>query len=146
MKLKHNGWVVVMDGERALFLRNDGDTVHCNLQVFREIKQHNPANRDQVSARPGRLNDSTGGHKSAVEETDWHRLAKGRFAVEIADRLLVQERKGRFEELILVAPPQVLGAIRKAIGKSVRDKIVGELDKDLTSHTIDEIAAHVLKQ
>ncbi len=38
MKLKHNSWVVVMDGEKALFLRNDGDAVHCNLQVFREIE------------------------------------------------------------------------------------------------------------
>ncbi len=53
MKLKHNSWVVVMDGEKALFLRNDGDAVHCNLQVFREIEQRNPSNREQGKCPPG---------------------------------------------------------------------------------------------
>ncbi len=80
-----------------------------------------------------------------MEETDWHRLAKNQFAVEIADRLLAHERNGRFDELNLAAPPQVLGAVRKAIGKPVRDKIVGELDEDLTSHPVDEIEANILK-
>ncbi len=59
--------------------------------------------------------------------------------------MLNHERNGRFEELVLSAPPQVLGSVRKAIGKSVRDRIVGELDKDLTSHPVAEIEAHILK-
>ncbi len=145
MKMKHDCWVVVMDGEKALFLRNEGDEVHCNLRVFREIEQSNPPSRDQGSAPPGRQTDGVSDHRSAMEETDWHRLAKDRFAAEIADRLLVHARNGQLGDVVLAAPPHVLGAVRKAIDKSVRNKIVSELPKDLTSHPVSEIEAIMLK-
>ena len=31
--LKHDGWLVVADGEKALFLRNEGDAEYPNLIV-----------------------------------------------------------------------------------------------------------------
>ncbi len=146
MKLKQNCWVAVMDGEKALVLRNIGDAVHINLQVVRDIERDNPANREQSSDRPGRLNDGVTHHKSAVQETDWHRLEKDRFAIEIANRLQIWARKGQFSELVLIAPPHTLGAVRKAIPGSFGAEIIAELDKDLTSHTVADIEAHILKQ
>ena len=35
IKLDHGTWVVVADGEKALFLRNEGDNQYPNLSVFR---------------------------------------------------------------------------------------------------------------
>ena len=43
--LKHEGWVVVADGEKALFLFNEGDEVYPNLKVFREMEHENPPSR-----------------------------------------------------------------------------------------------------
>ena len=143
LTLKNNGWLVIADGEKALFLRNDGDEKFPNLTVFRELEHENPATRDQAADRPGRLNDSSS-HRSAVQETDWHRVEKERFAKDIAERLYKTAHKNGFDELVLVAPPAVLGAMRKELHKEVQDKIVGELDKDLTKHPVHEIEKLVL--
>ena len=109
IRLKHDVWVLVADGEKALFLRNEGDAEYPNLQVMREIHEENPATREQGTDRPGRLNDGPSVHRSAVADTDWHAIAKERFADEIAERLYAMAHRGDFEHIVLVAPPQVLG-------------------------------------
>jgi hypothetical protein len=75
--LKHDGWVVVADGERALFLKNKGDAMHPQLTVFREMEQENPPDREQGTDRPGRVNGG-GAQRSSVEETDWHEIGSAR--------------------------------------------------------------------
>ena len=79
-----------------------------------------------------------------MEETDWHRIEKERFAAEIAERLYKLAHRGAFKKLIVVAPPTVLGDMRKELHKEVRDRIVAEVPKTLTNHPIDEIEKHLL--
>ena len=38
INLKHGIWVLVADGEKALFLKNRGDTKYPNLEVVREME------------------------------------------------------------------------------------------------------------
>ena len=52
---------------------------------------------------------------------------------------------GEFEKLIIVAPPKTLGELRKHYGKQLSERIAGELAKDLTGHSTDQIAAAVEK-
>jgi protein required for attachment to host cells len=139
VNLKHGLWIVVADGEKALFLRNQGDTQYPNLQVVQEMEQENPATRDQGSDRPGRYSDGPSVHRSAVEDTDWHRLGKERFAEKIAERLYKLAHRGAFKEIVLIAPPQVLGEMRRKLHKEVGDRIRAEIPKTVTNHTIDEI-------
>ena len=139
IRLKHDVWVIVADGEKALFLRNEGDEKYPNLEVFREMRDDNPPTQDQGSDRPGRFNDGPSPHKSAVEETDWHRIEKERFAREIAERLYKAAHRGDFERLVIVAPPLVIGEMRKELHKEVEQRLVGEVPKTLTNHTIVEI-------
>ena len=139
LKLKRGLWVVVADGEKALFLENRGDTQYPDLQVVQEMEQENPATREQGSDRPGRYSDGPSIHRSAVEDTDWHRLGKERFADEIAERLYKLAHRGAFKEMVLIAPPQVLGEIRRKLHKEVAEKITVEIPKTLTNHTIVDI-------
>ncbi|OWK22067.1 Host attachment protein [Mesorhizobium amorphae CCBAU 01583] len=139
IKLKHGLWVVVADGEKALFLRNRGDTRFPDLQVVQEMEQENPATREQGSDRPGRYNDGPSVHRSAVQDTDWHRIGKERFADDIAERLYRLAHRGAFEEIVLIAPPQVLGEMRRKLHKEVGDRVQAEIPKTLTNHTIFEI-------
>lgn len=139
LKLEHDIWVVIADGEKALFLRNEGDAQYPHLEVFREIHDDNPATREQGTDRPGRFNDGPNVHRSAVDETDWHRVQKERFADEIAERLYRLAHRGAFQKLILVAPPVVLGEMRRKLHKEVSDRIVGELPKTLTNHPVYDI-------
>ncbi|RAI00518.1 Host attachment protein [Acuticoccus sediminis] len=138
-------WVLVGDGEKALFLKNGIDEGFPNLTVVREMVQENPPTREQGTDSPGRRHDNGPGHKSAVEETDWHRLEKERFAREIADRLYKAAHKGRYDKLIIAAPPVVLGELRKALHKEVEEKIVFDVAKELTNHPIDEIEKALTK-
>ncbi|UCI08987.1 host attachment protein [Mesorhizobium sp. B1-1-8] len=137
IKLKHGLWVVVADGEKALFLRNQGDVKFPKLEVVQEMEQENPATREQGSDKPGR--QSNEGPRSAVEETDWHRLGKERFADDIAERLYKLAHRGEFDALVLIAPPQVLGEMRQKLHKEVGDKIEAEIPKTLTNHTVFDI-------
>lgn len=139
IKLKHGLWVIVADGEKALFLRNQGDARFPNLEVVQEMAQENPPTREQGSDRPGRYNDGPTVHRSAVQDTDWHRLNKDRFANEIAGRLYSLAHKGEFDDVVLIAPPRVLGEMRQKLYQEVGDKVRAEIPKTLTNHTIAEI-------
>jgi protein required for attachment to host cells len=139
INLKNGIWVMVADGEKALFLRNAGDNKFPNLEVVQEMKQENPPTREQGTDSPGRNNDGPSVHRSAVEDTDWHRLGKERFADEIASRLYKLAHAGEFDDIVLVAPPLVLGAMRKKLHKEVQDKVTAEIPKTLTNHALYEI-------
>ena len=139
IKLEHDIWVLVADGEKALFLRNEGDREYPNLQVVREMTEENPPTHEQGTDRPGRLSDGPSVHRSAVADTDWHKIAKERFAEEIAARLYRMAHRGDFDRIILVAPPVVLGELRKKLHKEVGEKIAAEVPKELTGHTTWDI-------
>ena len=136
IKLKHGLPVSVADGEKALFLRNQGDNKFPNLEVVHEMEQENPATREQGTDKPGRYAE---GPRSAIEETDWHRLGKERFAVDIADRLYKLAHRGEFDAVVLIAPPRVLGEMRQKLHKEVSGKVQAEIPKTLTNHTISDI-------
>lgn len=138
--IPRNALVLVGDGRKALFLRNKGTPRDVELIVERELHQDNPASRDQGTDRPGRKHGTDGVSRSAIEETDWHDQAEERFAAEIAETLYEMEHAQQFNELVVVAPPKVLGNLRAALHPEVTQCIVAEVPKDLTSHPIPELA------
>ncbi|TKD50733.1 host attachment family protein [Sphingomonas baiyangensis] len=139
MQVPHKAFVVVADGRKMLFFRNEGDAEHLNLTVERVREQDNPADGDQSTDRPGRSFSSVGPGRSAYEETDFHQLEEDRFAAETAELLRKRALRNDFEKLIVVAPPKTLGELRKSYHKEVEARLVGELDKDLTGHPVPDI-------
>ena len=139
MEVPHNAYIVVADGEKALFLRNKGDSTFLNLKVVEKETQDNPPDREQSANRPGRMNDGMTGHKSAMDDTDWHELNKERFAGDISDMLYKKAHAHEFDKLILIAPPSTLGEMRQELHKEVQNCLLAEIDKDLTNHTISDI-------
>ncbi|KQI72762.1 Host attachment protein [Loktanella sp. 5RATIMAR09] len=138
-KLKQNTWVLVADSEKAFLLENATDHANPYLKVVRKKEQDNPSDLEQSANRPGRMNDSGPGQKSAFDDTDWHELAKDRFASELADLLYGHAHKGNFDDIILVAAPGVLGELRSQMHQEVSDKVVAEIPKTLTNHPLNEI-------
>lgn len=138
-KLTKGTWVLVADGEKALFLRNDLDEQNPDLNVVRLEHQENPPAHEQADNRRGRVHESAGAGRSAYEDTDWHRLAKDRFADDLAGILYSLAHRGAFERIVLVAPPRVLGELREKMHKEVSDRVVAELHKTLTNHPLDRI-------
>jgi protein required for attachment to host cells len=65
------------------------------------------------------------------------------FASQLAAMLAGYVRTNAFDRLIIVAPSAMLGGLRKMIGPNVREKIVAEIDKDLTKIPNSEISTHL---
>lgn len=150
--IPYEALVMVGDGARALFLRNKGTVREPSLVVENVFEQDNPPTREQGTDRPTRGSDFTGGWggnvgspRSNIEQTDWHQLNEDRFAKDIAEKLYQLAHANRFQRLIIVAPPKVLGAMRKALHKEVLDRIEAELPKDLVYATVTTIQEELSK-
>jgi protein required for attachment to host cells len=67
------------------------------------------------------------------------------FAKEIGRYLEQARNEHRYDELVLIAPPKFLGAVRKELGKEVEKLVVNELPKDLSWFNAREIERYVQK-
>ena len=141
MNLHNYTLVLVADGRKMLFLRNHGNTSKLDLRVEARYHQDYPAIPDPTSADPGRGFACVGSRRSTMEETDFHQIEEDRFAAETADQLRKRALGGDFESLVVVAPPRSLGELRKHYHQEVANRIVDEIDEDLTGRPIDEIEA-----
>ena len=131
--------ILVGDGEKALFLRNKGSREDVRLKVENILWHDNPASHEQGTDEPGRAFASVGTARSAMDETDWHQLGEERFVTEVARTLNTLAQAKKFDALVVVAPPKVLGQLRKEFHKEVTDRITGELPKELTTHYLPAI-------
>lgn len=138
MQMDPDTMVLVADGRKMLFFRNKGDAQHPNLEAELVEQKDNPSHLDQASDKAGQAS-STGTASGTMGENDYHELEEQRFAAEIADMLKRRALANEYEKLIVVAPPTALGEIRKHYHKEVRDRLVGEVAKDLTGHPVPEI-------
>jgi protein required for attachment to host cells len=57
----------------------------------------------------------------------------------MAERINRAAESGELKEIVIVAPPRVLGEIRKDLSAKAQAKVKGELDRDLTHHPLPEI-------
>jgi protein required for attachment to host cells len=138
-KIVNGTWVLIGDGQRALFLINEGDEELLNLRRLSVEERENPPAREQGTDAPGRAFSSVGARRSSVENTDWHQLEEERFAVAMAEQINKAAHAGAFDHIVIVAPPKILGDLRREFSKTTEAKILAELNKDLTHHQIDEI-------
>ena len=153
MQIPHNAHVLVADGRKLLFFRNEGDADYLKLEVEEERKDENPKASEQGTDEPGRtfsgaqggdprsggLGATVGTAHSAYSETDFHQLEEDRFAHDAAEMLKEKALANQFEQLIVVAPPKTLGELRKHYHKEVESRIAGEIPKDLTNLPVPEI-------
>jgi protein required for attachment to host cells len=82
---------------------------------------------------------SVGARRAGVAQTNWHELEELDFARQAAQALENVVRTRKAKSLIVVAPPRTLAELRQAWHNDVRQVIIAEIDKDLTSHPVDKI-------
>lgn len=145
MRIPHDSYVLVADGAKMLFFRNEGDAENINLTVVSAEQQADQSDRDIKTDMAGQKPAGSGAGGSTAGETDFHQQAEDRFAAEAAQRINRAALAKEFETLIIVAPPKTLGELRKHYRKEVEGKIVAEIAKDLTGHPIDKIESILQK-
>ena len=125
MQIPHDSFVLVADGRKSLFFRNEGDAAFPNLSVERKEIHENPAHHEQASDSAGQAMNVIGGHSGTMAEVDFHQLEEDRFAADTAALLNDRALRGEYDALVVVAPPMILlfGAAaatlvaRKRLGK-----------------------------
>lgn len=142
--------VVVADERRATFF-----DVRRPSDGLREVaSMENPSgrlkDRDLESDRPGRRfggsqgnSHRTGpvlGHHHGVDgerSTLQHDLTL--FAKDVGRRIETDRVKHRFDKLVIVAAPKMLGLLRQSISPSTQAMLAGEIAKDLAQHKPEAI-------
>lgn len=129
--------VLVADGARMLLLRNEGSPANPDLRMVEHHEHRAPAAHDMVTGpRPSTSSPLRRGRDTVVG-TDPHRQAEDRFLFSVADRL--ETWAPHAKALVVAAPPHALGTLRRRYSAAVRARLVAEIDKDFTGHTIGDI-------
>jgi protein required for attachment to host cells len=137
-------WILVADGGRARILETTGKRRGMHVVTGSESHFENPPSRELGRDAPGRVYESYGSVRHAVEPRhDPHSALEALFASQLAAMLADYSARESFDRLVVVAPATMLGNLRKMIKPQVREKIVAEIDKDLTQVPTNEIASHV---
>lgn len=145
LTIPHGALVFVGDGQRALFLRNDGDDKFPSLTTERVFKDKNPPTREQGTDRPGRsFKRAHTNRRAGMDTTDWHELEKERFGKGVASALEQLVRAEKVTAIIVVAPPRTLAELRQAFHADVKKRVIAEVDKDLTQFPVWEIQKHLV--
>lgn len=118
--------VVVADGSRARFFSTDAEMLELIELPTLTNKQH-----------------SEHRHKAAGAADSGHHSEEGKFAVEIATHLASEGGKKAFRDLVLVAPPHMLGDLRNALPKQVALQVTATVPKDLVGDARNELAKHL---
>jgi protein required for attachment to host cells len=135
-RLIGGAWVVVADEEKALVLRNVGDAFAPVLELVERIDNLVVSAMDERSAR---LHDHK--HHATIEPPRYHRLAAATLADLVAAHLLEAKTAGLIEALVLVAPAQVLGALRHALDGQFVSEMVAEFARTMTEVPTTSIMA-----
>ncbi|WP_127755379.1 host attachment protein [Devosia sp. 1566] len=130
MQLPHGTIVAVADGEKLNLFRNTGD--EGRLQLAAEPKASVDAS-----------GSGSGGHQSSSSNPDNGQQAEDGFSAGVVDVLNGMALSGAAKNMVIVAAPRSLGEFRKRYHKSLSAILLGELDKDLTGHSLAEVEAAV---
>lgn len=137
-------WIVIADGAQARILENHGPGKGLVPLPSEEMHKAPRPTREINTDRPGRSHDRVGPGRHAMESpSDAHREEKRRFADLLGEHLNEAVLKHRYDRLILVAPPKMLGDLRQSLSKEAAAKIDGELTKDLTKVSDHDLPDHL---
>ena len=131
MKLPKGALVAVADGEKLALFENTGQ------QEVQLTARPTPEIAERASGAAGRI--------SSEANPDNDTQAEDGFAMGVADVLNKWVLTNKVEHLFVIAAPKTLGQLRKGWHKETEGRLVGELAKDLTGHSTDQIAAAIDK-
>ena len=139
MPLANNALVLVTDGRKTLFFRNHGDINQIDLRTEAHDEREDLKDSEIKSDAPGTTQQSGGYGHSTYEETDFKQLEEERWAKSAAEEANRRALANDFEALVIIAPPKTLGELRKQLHKEASRRVVCDISKEMTGHTIADI-------
>lgn len=127
MQLPQNTVIAVADGEKLSLFQNEGNALNVKLKAM-------PAEEIDSSKIA-----SGARHSSSAANPDDSQQEEDGFGSGITDMLNKQVLDGKIKNLVIIAAPRTLGEMRKGYHKQLTAVLIGELDKDLTGHSVEAI-------
>ena len=146
MPLANLALVLVTDGRKTLLFRNHGDFNQIDLRTEAHDERKDLSDGEMKTDAPGSTHQSVGAGRSSYEETDFHQLEEDRWAKHAADDVNKRALANDFEALAIIAPPKTLGELRKQLHKEATRRVVCEIAKEMTGHTIADIEKLIVAQ
>ena len=139
-------WILVANQAEAQIYA--AERIHGGLELVRTFTH--PAGsahvRDLISDAPGRVHDRTGPARHGMEpDTGVKEEERRRFVKELVEALRAARLQGRFDQLVLLAAPAVLGVLRKTLDSGLAEAVVREIPKDVIGQGEDKIKAQVVR-
>lgn len=137
-------WVLVADSARARLFevgKRDGGPALFEIDTFvnPEGRGHHP-DQDRLP----RVHESANSAHHAIEpHTTRHDKAVDRFLGELNASLENGRTTHRYQRLVLVALPHLLGKLHAKLDRHVCECIVAEIPHELTTQRADEICSHL---
>ena len=139
LKFGSGDWIVVCDGARAIILENAGDAVFPNFRTLEARHEPHESAHEPHSEGPGRVYQSVGAARSAVEQPNPRQVAEVAFLERLASDLEAAAAAGKMKKLHIVASPKALGVLRNAYGQAVKNALGEEIAKDYAGMPVHEI-------
>ncbi len=138
-------WIIVAHraGARIFRINRRGESLHPVQEL--EHPEGRLQARELGSDRPGRVFGSGNmeRHGLSGQQGPEQHLAE-EFCRKIAEIVEDARSHQRFQNLLVVAEPHILGGIRNQLNDSCRALVSGTLDKNLARLSVRELEAHLI--
>jgi protein required for attachment to host cells len=131
MMLPKNTTIAVADGEKLNLFRNTGDESGLKLT---------PAEHSSVDADA----KGSGSRQTSSGNPDPGQAIEDGFSAGIVELLNKGVLDGKIDGVVVIAAPRALGEMRKHYHKALTAKLICEIDKDLTGHSIADVETAIL--
>lgn len=127
MRIPKGTIVAVADGAKLSLFENSGDEQSPNLKSV-------PTGEINTDNKSGGV-----GHASSSANPDDNTQDEDGFVSGVVAILNEKAVTGKLTGLIVIAAPRALGEMRKHYHAKLKEVLIGELSKDLTGQTSDDI-------
>lgn len=126
-------WFLVADAGSARLIREMHADRESTDALDDLIFEHDERpTREIMSDRPGRSFASVGRRRSSMEyRSDPVRERNREFARTLSEELESHLAHHAFDRLMIAAEPRMLGLLREEMSAAVRERVAGEIPKDL---------------
>ena len=137
-------WILVSNASRARLFATDAKAEGDWLLV--EEFQHDESRTKSLALFNQPDNPNAGTLHSPPTENDPNArklLEHDRFARELSDYLDKANNRHAFEKLVIAAPPEFLGRVRKALSPRVKQRVLLDVDADYSNLPARELPNRV---
>jgi len=86
-----------------------------------------------------------GEHRGAMHNDSKHHALEDKFAHEISELLSKVANENGFQDLILVADPKFLGALRNKLDSNLTKRVTGSINHDWVTVPLPELGRRIVK-